>query len=150
MLGRVEDALRINRDVYSGYVKLKGEEHGDTCAAAYNCASALSALKRFDEIKALLPRTILAARRTLGESHAFTLSLRGIYGEALYGDPAATLSMVAGAALDDLREAVNTLEDAGRTARQVLGGAHPLTEGIEEDLRRSSRAILVLTAAMRK
>ena len=55
---------------------------------------------------------------------------------------------VDGATLDDLREAVNTLEDAGRTARQVLGGARPLTEGIEGDLRRSSRAIL--TAATRK
>ena len=53
-----------------------------------------------------------------------------------------------GATLDDLHEAVATLEDAGRIARQVLGGAHPLTEGIEGDLRRSSRAIL--TAATRK
>ena len=43
--------------------------------------------------------------------------------------------------LDDLREAVNTLEDTGRIARRVLGGAHPLTEGIEEELR-GSRAIL--------
>ena len=30
-----------------------------------------------------------------------------------------------GATLDDLREAVTTLEDAERTARRVLGGAHP-------------------------
>ena len=35
-----------------------------------------------------------------------------------------------GATLDDLHEAVATLEDAGRIARQVLGGAHPLTERI--------------------
>ena len=31
-----------------------------------------------------------------------------------------------GSTLDDLREAVNTLEDAGRIGRRVLGGAHPL------------------------
>ena len=45
---------------------------------------------------------------------------------ALYEDPAATL--------DDLREAVTTLEEAGRTARRVFGSAHPLTTGIGEDL----------------
>ena len=36
-----------------------------------------------------------------------------------------------GATLDDLREAVATLEDAGRIARRVLGGTHPTTGGIE-------------------
>ena len=118
--------------------------------AAQNYALSLIFLKRHTEAKSVLRKTIPVARRVLGEGHDITLRMRKVYARALYGDPAATLSMVAGAALDDLREAVNTLEDAGRTARQVLGGAHPLTEGIEEDLRRSSRAILVLTAAMRK
>ena len=36
------------------------------------------------------------------------------------------------AKLDDLREAVTTLEDAERTARRVFGGAHPLTDAIEK------------------
>jgi hypothetical protein len=39
-----------------------------------------------------------------------------------------------GATLDDLREAVTTLEDAERTARRVLGSAHPLTQSIERAL----------------
>ena len=39
-----------------------------------------------------------------------------------------------GATLDDLREAVSMLEDAARTARRVLGGAHPVTTGIETTL----------------
>ena len=46
---------------------------------------------------------------------------------ALYQDGAATL--------DELREAVTTLEDAARIARRVLGVAHPTTTGIEGDLR---------------
>ena len=46
-----------------------------------------------------------------------------------------------GATLDDLREAVTTLEDAERIARRVLGGAHPLTEGIESALERSREAL---------
>ena len=45
------------------------------------------------------------------------------------------------AKLDDLREAVNTLEETARTARRVLGGAHPLTTWIEEDLRDARAAL---------
>ena len=42
---------------------------------------------------------------------------RYYYTVALYKDPDATL--------DDLREAVTTLEETERTARRVLGSAHP-------------------------
>ena len=49
------------------------------------------------------------------------------HAEALYKDDGSTL--------DDLREAVNTLEETARTARRVLGGTHPTTGGIEETLR---------------
>ena len=45
----------------------------------------------------------------------------------LYEDTAATP--------DDLREAVNTLEEVERTARRVLGGSHPLTRTFEDHLR---------------
>ena len=52
---------------------------------------------------------------------------------ALYGDPGATL--------DDVREAAATLEEIERTARRVLGGAHPLTKGIEHELRNARAAL---------
>ena len=39
-----------------------------------------------------------------------------------------------GATLDDLHEAVTTLEDTDRIARRVLGGAHPTTGLIEHHL----------------
>ena len=52
---------------------------------------------------------------------------RGLYAQSLYVDPDATL--------DDLREAVTTLEETERTARRVFGGAHPLTEQLQVDLR---------------
>ena len=45
------------------------------------------------------------------------------------------------ATLDDLREAVNTLEDAGRIGRRVLGGAHPLTTLIERNLQKERAAL---------
>ena len=38
------------------------------------------------------------------------------------------------ATLDDLREAVTTLEDSERIARRVFGGEHPLTTGLTESL----------------
>ena len=53
--------------------------------------------------------------------------------EALYRD--------AGATLDDLREALTTLEDARGIARRVFGGAHPTTVGIEYDLREVRAAL---------
>ena len=55
------------------------------------------------------------------------------YADALYRDDDATL--------DDLREAVTTLEDAGRIARRVLGSSHPLTGGLGSELLRA-RAVL--------
>ena len=67
------------------------------------------------------------ARRVLGENHEFTLKMRWVYAQAIYEDTGATL--------DDLREAVRTLEDTTRIARRVLGGAHPLTVDIENHIR---------------
>ena len=46
-----------------------------------------------------------------------------------------------GATLDDVREAVTTLEDAGRIARRVFGGTHPLTTGIEGELQDARAAL---------
>ena len=45
------------------------------------------------------------------------------------------------ATLDDLRKAVTTLDESLRTARRVLGGAHPLTAAIEKDLRKARAAL---------
>jgi len=41
----------------------------------------------------------------------------------------------------DLREATTTLEDSERTARRVLGGAHPLVLAIEQNLRDAQEAL---------
>ena len=46
-----------------------------------------------------------------------------------------------GATLDDLGEAVTTLEDVERIARRVLGGAHPLTSAIELNLQNARAAL---------
>ncbi|CAH0377847.1 unnamed protein product, partial [Pelagomonas calceolata] len=101
------------RDVYSGWLKLLGDEHGDTIDAGYNYATSLLDLHRHAEARSLLRRTTPVARRALGENDSRTLRMRRAYAESL--------CRADGATLDDLREAVTTLEDAGRIARRVLG-----------------------------
>ena len=71
------------------------------------------------------PRAPRAPRDALGVDailNELGLGMRMNYAVALYRDPSATL--------DDLREAVTTLEDTERIARRVFGGAHPLTTAI--------------------
>ena len=97
-----------------------------TTVAATNYAASFGALQRFKEAKALMRKIIPVAQRVLGEGDQITLTMRRIYAMALYDDPGATL--------DDIREAVTSLEDAGRIARRVLGGAHPHTEGFGRNL----------------
>ena len=81
----------------------------------------------------MLRRPMSVARRVLGENHELMLMMRWAYARALYRD--------AGATLDDLNEAVTTLEELERTTRRLLGGAHPDTTGIDKSLR-EARAVL--------
>ena len=67
--------------------------------------------------------------------------MRMNYAAVRYADPASTL--------DDLREAVTTLEDTERTARRVLGGAHPLTFAIEANVREARDRLAAREAAAR-
>jgi len=73
------------------------------------------------------------ARRVLGEGSEITLRMRWNYAAALY--------QADGATLGDLREAVTKLEDTERTARRVLGGAHPFIAEIGSSLVQS-RSVL--------
>ena len=126
-LGRREDALRMSRDVYSGHLRLDGEECRSTLLAATNYANSLCIVQRYAEAKSLLNKMIPVAQRVYGASNDQTFRMKGCYAHTLCKDPGATL--------DDVREAVETLEDTARTARRVLGGAHPTVEGIESCLR---------------
>ena len=130
-LGRHEQALRVRQEVYSRRMKLSGEENIQTLAAAHNYAESLLTLDSFEEAKALLRKTMRVVRRVVSENDELTLRMRCIYAEVLYKNDRATL--------DDLREAVTTLEDVERTARRVLGGAHPVAKWIERSLGESRK-----------
>ena len=114
-------------------MKLNGDEHEETLRAANNYASILNDLKRFDESRALLRKVMPVARRVIREANELMLRLRWNYAMALYKDTGATL--------DDHREAITTLEEIERIAQRVLGGAHPLTTGIETSLRNARAAL---------
>ena len=125
--------MQIERDVYSGRLKLHGEEHLQTLIAGLNYSASLVNLGRFEKAKELSSKTLPVMRRVVGESHEITLRMQWNYAQSLYMDPATTL--------DGLHEAVTTLEDLIRIARRVLGGEHPFTVEIEDSLRQV-RAVL--------
>ena len=106
----------------------------DDIVAALNYASSLRQLQRFEEAKELMRRMMPVARRVLGAGNVDSLKMRTIYASGLFLDSDATL--------DDLREAVNILEEAERTARRVLGGAHPPTVDIGGVFLQGARATL--------
>ena len=133
MLRRFEEGLRLRRDVYSGTLKLLGEEHFETLREAFNYTMSLISLKHFKEAKSLMLKVMPVARRVFGERHLLVLRMRINYAKALFFDPSATH--------DDLREAVTMLEETGRTTRRVLGGAHTLTMANEHSLRESRAAL---------
>ena len=139
-LGRPE-ALQMRRDVYSGYLRLYGEEHRDTLIAADGYVGALITLKRFKEVKSLLRRTMPVARRVLGDCDNTTVSMRYRYASAVCVDDDVTL--------DDFREAVATLEDVERIARRVFGGENPRTRGAEEALEDARAALRAREAGHR-
>jgi hypothetical protein len=101
--------------------------------AAYNYATSLLYLKRFQEGKPMLRKLLPVARRAVGENDELTLSLRANYAMALCN--------ANGATTDDLREAVTTLEETERTARRVFGGTHPLAAVIGRHLRNARAAL---------
>ena len=132
-LGRHERSMQIERDVYSGRLRLNGEDHSGTLIAANNYASSLRGLGHFKEAKSLLRKMMPVSRRVLGNNNETTLRMRKVYARALYEDASATL--------DDLREAATTLEETERTARRVMGGDHPVSKAIGNSLRDARAAL---------
>ena len=78
-------------------------------------------------------KTMPVARRVLGDNDRLTLKMRKIYARALHENTSATL--------DDLREAVMTLEDAERIALRVFGGGHPTAVMMVQSLRQARAAL---------
>ena len=115
-LGQQESALSLERDIYFGFLKLKGEEHEHTLLAANNYSASLVSLERFKEARSLMRKLLPVARSALGSSNVTTLRIGMNYARALY--------LNTGATLDQLREAVALHERTCQTSQRVLGSEH--------------------------
>ena len=115
------------------YIKLLGMRAAEEDRVVVKREEQLIDLQRFEEAKSVLRKMTPKARRVLGESHELTLRMKWNYARTLYTDTGATL--------DDLREAVTTLEDTERISRRVLGGAHRTTQ-VNQNALRNARAAL--------
>ena len=121
-LGRSDEALKIHRFMYTKIAESPGDDE-DSFGTMMNFAAEL---KRSGEPHLLAERRTLlrdkvpVAQRVLGPHHRLTLQLRSEYAQLKFDDDRATL--------DDRLAQLAVLEGVVRTARQVLGAAHPLTE----------------------
>ena len=125
ILGRTEDSLLMRQEVYSGTLRLKGEEHFDTIREANNYAMVLLSLERVEEAKRMLRKVVPVARRVLGTEHELTLSMREDLSRAI---------LDGGSSANEKRQALQRLEDTVAVMRRVLGPAHPDTINAQEKL----------------
>ena len=107
-------------------MKLDGDVNS-TFRAANNYADSLTHLTRHKEAKTLLRKNIPVARRIFGESDAYTLRLRWLYANCLWDYKNATL--------DDVAEAVETLESVAKVWKRFMGERHPETAKVLSSLK---------------
>ena len=131
--------MSLRRDVYSGRLKLNGEEHRLTLVAVINYANLLERFGRHEEASSLMRKILPVARRIFGETHITFLRMRWLYALALFKDQAATL--------DDLREAVEILESVTLSWKRIFGQSHPETPSVQVALANAREALAARAAA---
>ena len=135
-LGRIEEALRLQREVYTGWQILSlssqlREAVGDCLTISVgNLTELLVAAREFEEAQSLAREELPAIIDRHGPDGSLTLEVRTWYARALFLEG------------EDLSEAATILEDVWRRSRRVLGEAHPETERARKFLEdvRSARA----------
>ena len=133
-LGRHEEALRIEREVYARRSALYGRDNESTLISAGNLASTLvDDLQQFDEARAFLRDRIPEAVRSLGKNHESTFRLQRMYAQCLFQND--------GASLDDITTAIATLDDLDRRQTRTFGASHPQTSCTRCQLKRALLAL---------
>ena len=128
-LGRHDNALEIEQEMYEAYKKYKGPSHEMTLGSALNLA--LTTIKTGDahkasEAMAFTRQLLPVARGALGADHDLSLRLAHAHGYAVLwmDDPSR----------DELAFAETLLEDTLQRFRRVFGSGHPSTQNLEADL----------------
>jgi hypothetical protein len=136
-LGRVEEAVNMEREIYDDSKALLGPLDLQTLSVAANLMHTMSMLHRFDEVKAFF-LGLEAARQTLGPDNYLVLKLTSAYAHGLYYDPTATR--------DEQLEAITMFEDIRGRILRVWGRNRPHFENIDQNLAQ----VLTVKHCMRK
>jgi hypothetical protein len=120
-LGRLDEALSMRRDVYSGHLRHRdlGPLHQSTLGAAVNLSTSLVDAGNYAEARAFTRDQMELARRALGADHPFTLDFQWGYSRAF------TLDKDVSA--EQLAEVATTLEKTLEISQRVCGREHPRT-----------------------
>ena len=106
----------MSREISADSSRIYGPDHENTIIDAINLSESLIEAKLFEEARSLLRDNIPVARRTLGDEHDLTLTLRSLYACTIYRDTNSSRAV---------HEAVAILEDVLQTTRRVFGTSHP-------------------------
>jgi hypothetical protein len=96
-----------------------GETHTETLGIALDLAITLREADKNADAKSFLRGRVLIADRFLGREKMLSLRLRWVYANSLTDSADATI--------DDLVEAVETLESVAKSWKRVMGERHPET-----------------------
>ena len=116
--GRLEESVKITREIYALRSEHNGKNHVDTLLSAVNLASTLvNKLEQYDEARSFLRARIPEAIRALGKDHDITFKLQRMHAQCLYKH--------ADASLEDVTTAIATLEDLDQRMGRIYGNVNP-------------------------
>ena len=126
-IGRFEEALRMDREVYAGFKSIFGNCDRRTLTAANNLVFQLLKQRKHAEAVSILREPLSHARRALGDDHEHTLQLSSLLADSL-------VSPGTSPTLDDLHEAIAMREDICKRSRRLLGESHPASRRRQDAL----------------
>ncbi len=136
-IGRFEEALRMDREVYAGFKLIFGNCHNCTLTAANNLVFQLLRQRKHAEAVSILREPLSEARRAFGDDHEHTLQLSSLLADSL-------VSAGTSPTLDDVREAIAIREDVCKRSRRLLGESHPASRRRQDALDGARNALALV------
>ena len=124
-LGRLEEAVELQREVFAGSIELDGLEHKDTIYQGSVLVVALLKVNRVAESQELADE-ILTVAEFLHEDDWVMISLKMAYCRTIYADDAATV--------EELTAVVTDLDELRQRSQRVFGAGHSTTTKIQSHL----------------
>ena len=125
-LGRHEEALELQREVFAGSIELDGLEHKDTIYQGSVLVVALLKVNRVAESQELADELLAAADQILHEDDWVMIWLNSACYRTIYADDAATV--------EELTAVVTDLDELRQRSQRVFGAGHSTTAKIQGHL----------------